>query len=438
MRKKLLSLLVLLMTAATGAWAQRLYLEVNGTAATLKYSANEADYSGKPSFTGTMWQNASGFKASVETITVDASCENFAGDKLQNLFAACATLTSVTGLGTINTTNVTSMQQLFNGCSSLASLDLSGFNTANVTTMQKMFYGCSSLASLDLSGFNTANVTTMQQMFGSCSSLETVDLSSFNTASVTTMKSMFYECSKLETIFVGDDWSTASSTDYMFYNCTSLPNWDDTDDGTKAYYGGDGKGYLTYKPATVILTAGAGVATGEYWATYYDGTTSYTADANTTVYQAAVNSTKDAVVLTPVTDNEIPAGKAVILKSSASTITLTPAMTTQKLEGNELLGFDAATTAPANAYCLTKGDLGIGFYKYPAGTDIPAHRAYIVIASGTARGFYGFGEEEMTSLNTIDNGQLTIDNMVYDLQGRRVSQPTKGLYIVNGKKIIIK
>ena len=250
MRKKLLSLLVLLMVAVTGAWAQRLYLEVNGTAATLKYSANEADYSGKPSFTGTMWQNASGFKASVETITVDASCENFAGDKLQGLFAACTKLTSITGLGTINTTNVTTMQTMFNNCSSLASLDLSGFNTANVTTMQNMFSGCSSLETVDLSGFNTANVTTMQNMFASCLSLETVDLSSFNTASVTTMKSMFYECSKLTAIFVGDDWSTASSTDYMFYNCTSLPNWDGTDDGTKAYYGGDGKGYLTYKTLT--------------------------------------------------------------------------------------------------------------------------------------------------------------------------------------------
>jgi len=46
---------------------------------------------------------------------------------------------------------------------------------------------------------------------------------------------------------------------------------------------------------------------------------------------------------------------------------------------------------------------------------------------------------ETSGIKAIDNGQLTIDNVVYDLQGRRVAQPTKsGLYIVNGRKVIIK
>ena len=46
---------------------------------------------------------------------------------------------------------------------------------------------------------------------------------------------------------------------------------------------------------------------------------------------------------------------------------------------------------------------------------------------------------EASGIKAIDNGQLTIDNVVYDLQGRRVAQPTKsGLYIVNGRKVIIK
>ncbi len=47
--------------------------------------------------------------------------------------------------------------------------------------------------------------------------------------------------------------------------------------------------------------------------------------------------------------------------------------------------------------------------------------------------------EETTGIKSIENGQLTIDNSeVYNLAGQRVAQPTKGLYIVNGKKVVIK
>ena len=46
-------------------------------------------------------------------------------------------------------------------------------------------------------------------------------------------------------------------------------------------------------------------------------------------------------------------------------------------------------------------------------------------------------ETGTTGIETIDNGQLTIDN-AYDLSGRRVAQPSKGLYIINGKKVILK
>ena len=186
-------------------------------------------------------------------------------------------------------------------------------------------------------------------------------------------------------------------------------------------------------------------ATGEYWATYYNGTESYTADANTTVYQAAVNSGKTAVVLTEVTGREIPAGKGVVLKSSAATITLTPTTTTtQTLEGNELTGVDVATAAPSNAYCLSKETTGsargVGFYTY-TGT-IPAHRAYLVVAGGPspARGFLGFGDDDNTTgISLPEAVVIENDGPIYDLSGRRIiGQPQKGIYVKNGKKVVIK
>ena len=199
-----------------------------------------------------------------------------------------------------------------------------------------------------------------------------------------------------------------------------------------------------YATTTVDVMANAGDAAGEYWATYYNSAQGYTADANTTVYLAAVNSGKTAVVLTEVTGREIPAGKGVVLKSSASSITLTPATTTQTLEGNELTGVDAATAAPSNAYCLTKETTGsargVGFYTYEG--TIPAHRAYLVVAGGPshAREFLGFGDDDNTTgISLPEAVVIENDGPIYDLSGRRIiGQPQKGIYVKNGKKVVIK
>ena len=86
------------------------------------------------------------------------------------------------------------MCRMFDGCSSLSSLDLSSFDTSNVTRMDYMFLGCSSLSSLDLSNFDNSSVTTMNNMFNGCSSLSNLDLSNFDMGHVTDMRYMFLNC----------------------------------------------------------------------------------------------------------------------------------------------------------------------------------------------------------------------------------------------------
>ena len=113
-----------------------------------------------------------------------------------------------------NTSNVTNMDCMFSGCSSLTSLDLSHFNTSNVTDMLGMFSGCSSLTSLDLSHFNTSNVTDMAAMFSGCTNLQSINLSSFNTSMVGTLASMFYGCENLVTL---DLTSFTQSPYYIYY-----------------------------------------------------------------------------------------------------------------------------------------------------------------------------------------------------------------------------
>ncbi len=119
-------------------------------------------------------------------------------------FTQCKNLTSITGISNLKTDNVTDMNSMFLECRNLTSLDVSNFNTANVTDMFQMFCFCESLMSLDVSGFNTENVTNMENMFYSCSGMYLLDLSGFNTAKVENFTNFFKDCSSLAAIFAGN------------------------------------------------------------------------------------------------------------------------------------------------------------------------------------------------------------------------------------------
>ncbi len=143
-----------------------------------------------------------------------------------DMFCDCSGLTNI-DVRRFNTQNVTDMNRMFSGCIGLTSLDVSSFNTQNVTDMAMMFYRCSGLTSLDLTNFNTQNVTNMRKMFGDCSGLTSIDLSSFNTQNVTNMRGMFGDCSGLTSIDVSN-FNTQNVTDMngMFYRCSGLANLD--------------------------------------------------------------------------------------------------------------------------------------------------------------------------------------------------------------------
>ena len=139
-----------------------------------------------------------------------------------DMFYGCSSLTSL-NLSNFNTSNVTNMMNMFANCSSLTSLNLSNFNTSNVTYMDGMFSGCSSLINLNLSSFNTSNVTDMMNMFVNCSSLTSLNLSNFNTSNVTNMSQMFWDCSGLTSLNISN-FNTSNVIDMMslFRNCSSL------------------------------------------------------------------------------------------------------------------------------------------------------------------------------------------------------------------------
>ena len=145
---------------------------------------------------------------------------------MSSMFSNCSTLTSL-DLSEFDTSKVTNMQQMFSTCSKLTSLDVSSFDTSEVTSMSGMFSTCSKLTSLDVSSFDTSNVTNMQSMFSNCSSLTSLDLSNFDTSNVTDMRYMFSRCSKLASLDVSG-WNTSNVTNManMFQNCSSLTSLD--------------------------------------------------------------------------------------------------------------------------------------------------------------------------------------------------------------------
>ena len=139
-----------------------------------------------------------------------------------DMFSGCSSLTSL-DLSGFDTSNVTEMEAMFSDCSSLISLDLSSFDTSNVTDMDSMFSGCSGLVSLDVSSFDTFNVTRMYSMFEGCHSLASLDLSGFDTSGVTIMTFMFQDCSSLTSLDLSSfDTSSVEDMAFLFSGCTGL------------------------------------------------------------------------------------------------------------------------------------------------------------------------------------------------------------------------
>ncbi len=162
----------------------------------------------------------------------------------------------------------------------------------------------------------------------------------------------------------------------------------------------------------------------------------------TQIFKATLNG--KALTLTELTtDKIVTKGNAVILKSTTGPISLMPTSTDSEndFRGNSLQGVtdpDGLTAAdPSTTFVLNNGTNGVGFYRLTPGKQLGVGKAYLIYSGTLAPEFFGFNET--TSIESIaKNQQPTANDPYYDLQGRRVVNPTKGLYIVNGNKIVIK
>ena len=433
--------------------------------------------------------------ASLEKVVFEESFKKFKPTTLSSFFKELKSLTSIIGLENLNTTHVTDMSKMFYNCYNLNSLNLSQFYTGNVEKMNEMFYNCHGLNSLDLSAFNTTKVNNMYRMFYYCY-VRTIDLSSFNTANVENMDEMFAGASLVVNIYASDLFKTdkLTTSKYMFYLCTKLPNFNkDEVDATHANYGAGGyfKKIVGQKGSVTLGANGEPLAVAEltltddedfkayesfiatsasYSRKMKEGTTWATLclpfevsleNKNFRAFKLlSANNTTNTIELEEMTTS-IAAGTPVIIKMDEGQTALNFSVANEKIahqvvsaaDGNyQLQGLYAKKVfvkgADDNCY-IVKGNKLMNPSKLLENAKVnevncKAFRAYMVDNSSTPAGakMFSIGFDETAT--AIDNLNNNADDkaIYYDLQGHRLNGPQKGINIVKRgnktMKVIIK
>ena len=400
MKRKLLSLLVLLMTAATGAWAQ------------------DADYYIDVNFSPYYYPNETHFNCMIMNPMMGPEAE------------------------------IKGTLELFVDGDSKGSFDVNGemVNGSITPAIDAGDHTWSAVFSPEGGGeFSGIGSFTIDKLY--------TDIDYYGSTSInlgvgesTEVDVYLYPDEAGELIYSSSDASVASITkkEYYYYTYIIQAKAAGTATitfsfaGNTNYEAADNKTItVTVLPAPIDVTTNEG-ATGQYWATFYSNASNFKASAGTQVF--AVNLTGTAITMTEITDGIVNSGQGVVLKKTASgSITMTPTSSNSSddYSGNSLVGTMTNITNPGNAYVLNyKAATGAGFYKLSASGTIGANKAYLVSGAGAPE-FFGF-DGNTTSINEVRGKMEDVSGEYYDLQGRRVSQPTKGLYIVNGKKVVIK
>ena len=182
-----------------------------------------------------------------------------------------------------------------------------------------------------------------------------------------------------------------------------------------------------YKEVPVAATV-----TAAGWATWV---APKTVEVPSTVkaYYVKVNGTKTSLTEKSV----IPAGIPVLLQGEGvHEFTVTDVVPNEAIV-NDLL-ISGAGEQPQNPYVLAKpAGKAVGFYKWTDSAALPTGKVYIEYPASTAPDFIAIGDDATGIEDAVKSEEIS-DKSYYNLNGQRVAQPAKGLYIVNGKKVIIK
>ena len=227
----------------------------------------------------------------------------------------------------------------------------------------------------------------------------------------------------------------------------------------------DGAGFSIYG-VKYVVSSGAGqisksVTIPDCGYVTFSGPHTYTIASHTdngttpTVYYASAENA-GSITLSETTNNRIPACQGVIIKGAAGDVLTLKSVEEQTTVSNNLLVANLAAYAlPVTTtinmgsdatyynYIMVADGGSNAVFKHTSGSgDLSANKAFLrttTNVTASARGLeLNFGEGDVTGISEIEKLRNVGNEKFFDLQGRLVAQPTKGLYIVNGKKVIIK
>lgn len=148
--------------------------------------------------------------------------------------------------------------------------------------------------------------------------------------------------------------------------------------------------------------------------------------------------TADVINLKEVTSGVVAANTPVVLYSEqAVNETYDGVITSYDEVGTQLVGVFKTTEMQAGSYILQNHEGNVAFYRVMEVSGTPtvaASRCYIVAPESSAKGL-AISVDEATGINTIFGGEKV---EIYDINGRKLNAPVKGINIINNKKVIIK
>lgn len=230
------------------------------------------------------------------------------------------------------------------------------------------------------------------------------------------------------TTVAGKTPDEGSGTKTATYNYTG-------ENGTADIVISDGSYYSSIKVIYPVTAVAISTLSGRNYATYVtEKKLDFSAADGITAYIATgLNAGGSAVVLEEV--DVVDAGTPIIVKTETKGATVNVPVTTataDNVDANKLVAGNGETLYNAGTYYYLQGDL---FHLATSGT-LQSGKAYLQISGGAARELsIGFADSDVTAIKGV---KAVADGEVYNLSGQRVAAPTKGLYIVNGKKVVVK
>ena len=162
----------------------------------------------------------------------------------------------------------------------------------------------------------------------------------------------------------------------------------------------------------------------------------FTGITTLTAYTASKDNNTNAIIFNKV-EGKVPANTGLLVSGETTNV---PVCASADPVDNLLVGVTTETVKDANTiFVLMNGSKGIGFYKNSNAFTLRANSAYLpaeAVETAGARTFIGF-DDETTGIAEMNTQKEDVKRM-FDLQGRKVTKAAKGLYIVDGRKVVVK